>query len=259
MNAPTTDFSPGDLGTASDPYVLLEEVRRAGPVLRSRDTWIVLGHAEVLAVLRSPAARSGFIGEFYRSFLPRGAAHDEMSHRINFLDPPDHTRVRALVAKAFTPRRTAALEPYVTSASRRLLEPMAGESTVDLLAAFSHQVPSLVISELLGVPVEDRDRLTALSDRVSLLLSGIGLDEQKIATALAAADEMHAYLRDLLAERRREPHDDLLSALLAVEENAERLSEPELLSLAATLYSAGHRTTRDLFSNGLAVLLSDSP
>jgi len=257
MTVSATDFNPSDLGRVPDPYALLEEMRRGGSVLRSRDTWIVLGHAEALSVLRSPAARSGFIGAFYRSFLPPGAAHDEMSHRINFLDPPDHTRVRALVAKAFTPRRTAELEPYVESASRRLLEPLAGRPTVDLLTAFAHQVPSLVISELLGVPVEDRDRLTALSDRVALLLSGIGLDEHKIATALAAAEEMHAYLRALVAERRREPRDDLLSALLAVEDNAEKLSEPELLSLAATLYSAGHRTTRDLFSNGLAVLLAD--
>ena len=217
----------------------------------------MLGHAEVLALLRASAARSGFIGAIYRDALPPGAARDEMSHRINFLDPPDHTRVRKLVAKAFTPRRVAGLRPYVIALCRELLAPHDGDAVIDLVAAFAHQVPSLVISELLGVPPADRDLLTALSDRVSALLGLAGLEAAKRDDAVAAAEEMHAHLRALVALRRRDPRDDLLSALLAVEEDHERLSESELLSLAATLYSAGHRTTRDLFSNGLAALLRE--
>ncbi len=255
MTIPTTDFGPGDLATAHDPYALLASVRERGRVLRGPGSWVVLGHAEALAVLRAGAARSGFIADIYRRTLPAGAARDEMSHRINFLDPPDHTRVRKLVAKAFTPRRVAALRPYVMELSRALLAPHEGDATIDLITAFAHQVPSLVISELLGVPPEDRDLLTTLSDRVSALLGLAGLDPARRDDAVAAAEQMHRYLRELLALRRHEPRDDLLSALLAAEEDHERLSESELLSLAATLYSAGHRTTRDLFSNGLSVLL----
>lgn len=257
MTIPTTDFGPGDLATARDPYALLAAVRERGRVLRGPGSWVVLGHAEVLAVLRSSAARSGFIAAIYRQSLPPGAARDEMGHRINFLDPPDHTRVRKLVAKAFTPRRIAALRPYVVALCGELLATRDPDATIDLIATFSHQVPSLVISELLGVPPEDRDLLTSLSDRVSALLGLAGLDASRRDDAIAAAEQMHGYLRELLAARRRDPRDDLLSALLAVEEDRERLSESELLSLAATLYSAGHRTTRDLFSNGLAVLLRD--
>ncbi len=184
-----------------------------------------------------------------------------MAHRINFLDPPDHPRVRTLVAKAFTPRRSESLEPYVRDLAGSLAADLAvrlgdGE-TVDLIAAYSHQVPSRVISELLGVPVADRDRLTDLADRVSALLGLAGLDAEKLGAAVAAAEEMHGYLGALFEERRRRPADDLVSALLAVEDEGRRLAPAEMLSLAATLYSAGHRTTRDLFSNGMAVFLAD--
>lgn len=226
-------------------------------MLRSSGSWLVLGHAEATTLLRSSATRSGFIADLYRELLPPGAARDEMAHRVNFLDPPDHTRVRRLVAKAFTPRRVAALQPYVAALCEQLLRPLAGARDLDLIAAFSHQVPSLVISELLGVPTADRDRLTTLSDRVSDLLGLRANLERGPGGAIAAAESLHEYLRALIAERRRTPTDDLLSALLAAEEDNERLREEELLSLAATLYSAGHRTTRDLFSNGLAALLPE--
>jgi hypothetical protein len=253
----TTGFTLADLVDATEPYALLAAARATGRVLRSTGSWIVLGHAEATALLRSTATRSGFIADLYRQILPAGAARDEMGHRVNFLDPPDHPRVRRLVAKAFTPRRVEALKPYVARRCRELLTPLAQARDVDLISAFAHPIPALVISELLGVPVADRDRLTVLSDRVSDLLGLRATLAGGLDGAIAAAEEMHAYLRALLARRRREPADDLLSALLAAEEDDERLSEPELLSLAATLYSAGHRTTRDLFSNGLAALLPD--
>jgi cytochrome P450 len=257
MAAPTTEFSPGDLARAPDPYALLGSVRAAGPVLRSANSWIVTGHAEAEQVLRCPAARSGFIAELYRSLLPPGAAREELGSRINFLDPPDHQRVRRLVSKAFTPRRIEGLRPFVERLCRELLAKLPADEPVDLVEGFAHAVPSLVISELLGVPVAERHRLTALADRVAALLGLAGLDPARLAAAVEAAEEMHATLRALVEERRRVPREDLLSALLAAEEDRERLSESELLSLAATLYSAGHRTTRDSFSNGLATLLGE--
>ncbi len=254
MSAPATSFSPTDLARAKDPYASLAELRALGTVLRGSGSWLVLGHAEAMALLRSSAARTGFIGQLYRDALPAGAARDELSHRINFLDPPEHTRVRRLVHKAFTPRRVNELRPFVEALCRELLAPLRSEACFDLIPRYAHPVPALVISELLGVPPGDRERLTELSERVSLLLGLGGLDSTSKSDALAAAEEMHAYLRDLLEQRRKRPADDLLSALLAVDDH-ERLSEAELLSLAATLYSAGHRTTRDSFTNGLAALL----
>lgn len=252
---PHVDFAPTDLSHLDDPYPRLAALRRVAPVVRLESGfWAVSGYEAAMEVFRQRGAASGPIAQRYLASLPPGAARDEMSHRINFLDPPDHPRVRGLVSKAFTPRRVADLLPWIAATAERLLDGLDGAPTVDLLAGFAHQLPSLVISELLGVPSADRDQLTAWSDAVAPLL-GLELSDADRARALAASEAFHAYLGALLDARRRQPGDDLLSALLAAEEDGERLSRTELLSLAATLYSAGHRTTRDLFSNGLSVLL----
>lgn len=252
------DFEPTDLAQCADPYALLAEVRRTAPVARLRNgMWAVTGYGSVMEAFRHPACASGPIALRYLEGLPAGAARDEMSNRINFLDPPDHTRVRGLLSRAFTPRRVASLMPWMRATAEGLLDDLDGERDVDLLHAFAHQLPSLVISELLGVPSGDRDQLTAWSDAVAPLL-GFGLGAAERDGAVAASEAFHSYLGALLEERRRQPGDDLLSALLDAEENGERLNRVELLSLAATLYSAGHRTTRDLFANGMAVLLGDA-
>lgn len=257
MTLMKTEFNPAKLAEADDPYALLAQVRNEGAVVHSPSYWFVTRYHEANTLLRSPHALTGFIGRAYRGLLPPGAAREEMSHRINFLDPPDHTRVRKLVSQAFTPRRVRELRPQIESICRERLAAIDARpgQTVDLIANFTHQVPSLVISAMLGVPVEDRDRLTVLADRVASLLVMTTLTPEKLQDAVDAAEELHAYLRDLMEKRRADPRDDLLSALLAAEEDGRNLSESELLSLAATLYSAGHRTTRDLFSNGLSVLL----
>ncbi len=250
-------FEPTDLAHLADPYPALAELRRVGPIVRLQSGfWAVTGYEAAMDVFRQRACASGPIAQRYVVGLPPGAARDEMSHRINFLDPPDHTRVRGLVSKAFTPRRVAGIIPWIAATAERLLDELDAERELDLLHRFAHQVPSLVISELLGVPSADRDQLTAWSDAVSPLL-GLELSDAERAGALQASEAFHAYLGRLLEARGREPGDDLLSALLAAEENGERLSRVELLSLAATLYSAGHRTTRDLFTNGMSVLLGD--
>jgi pimeloyl-[acyl-carrier protein] synthase len=255
MTKREASFELGMLKNSEDPYALLAAARQDGPIQRSGGSWMIFGHAEATQLLRSSSTRSGFIADGYRGRLPPGAAREEMANRVNFLDPPRHGRVRGLIGKAFTPRRTSELRPFVKNITRGLLEPLPTDQHVDLIHDYAHEVPSLVISELLGVPIEHRDRLTDLSEKVSRLL-GTGIEGDELQNALEAAEEMHETLRGLIDERRQHPEDDLLSALLAAEEADERLTESELLSLAATLYSAGHRTTRDLFSNGLAEMLS---
>lgn len=249
------DFRLSDLRNSSDPYRLLEQARAVGgPVGRAGGVWLVLGHAEATSLLRSSSTSSGFVASMYRAMLPPGAAADEMSHRINFLDPPRHTRVRRVVSKAFTPRRVSGLRPFLERTCRESLEALlrTGDE-VDIVSGYAHEIPSLTISELLGVPAEDRSELTALSQRVSNLL-GLRAD-MNVDQECAAAERLHAYLLAQIEERRRDPRDDLLGALLEAEDEGDRLTQVEVLSLAATLYSAGHRTTRDLFSNGLAALL----
>jgi len=250
-------FDPGDLDHAADPYPVLAELRATGSVALLDSGFVaVTGHEAALEALRHPRCGTSPIAARYLDGLPEGAARDEMSHRINFLDPPDHPRVRGLVAKAFTPRRVTALGPWMRDTAEGLLDRLPGVGPFDLLAEYAHQLPSLVISEMLGVPPADREALTGFSDRTAPLL-GVRVEEGERDQAIAAAEEFHGYLSALLDARRRSPGDDLLSALLAAEDDGERLQRVELLSLAATLYSAGHRTTRDLFTNGMSVLLTE--
>ncbi|MBI1784921.1 cytochrome P450 [Candidatus Sumerlaeota bacterium] len=250
-------FHPTDLDHLQDPYPVFARLRAEAPIQKlDSGFWAVTGYGAAMEVLKNSACRSGPIALRYLAGLPEGAARNEMGHRINFLDPPSHTRLRGLVSKAFTARRIAALRPWLEETAGRLLDELAGAEEFDLIDRFAHQLPSLVISELLGVPAGDRDRLTAFSDAVAPLL-GVSLTESAKSRAVAAAEEFHEYLGALLEDRKRNPGDDLLSALLAAEEAGEKISHVELLSLAATLYSAGHRTTRDLFANGMSVLLSE--
>lgn len=250
-------FDPSELATLADPFPRYAELRESGPVVELAHGFVgVFTHAAATSVLRDPRGGSGMLALRYEATLPPGALRDEMTHRINFLDPPDHPRVRALVSRAFTPRRIDALRPWIDKTARDLvgaLEP-DDEGVVELFAGFVHDLPSLVVSELLGVPIADRDRLTNWSDAVTPVF-GTSIARADLERALGAAEEMRAYMEWLATQRRSDPGDDLLSALLAVSEGDERLSHLELMSLVTTLYSAGHRTTRDLFGNGVDLVL----
>ena len=191
MSSSASPFQLSDLKNSQNPYSLFEAARAGGSVQKSGGPWLVFGHAEGTELLRSSTTRSGFIADLHRNRLPAGAARDEMTHRINFLDPPQHTRVRKLVSKAFTPRRTTMLRPFIERISRGLLDSISYEKPVDLIRAYAHEVPSLVISELLGIPVVYRDRLTALSESVARLLSAES-DKNEVNEAIEAAEGIHA-------------------------------------------------------------------
>lgn len=251
--APQIDLS--DLAEADDPVSLYAELRSHNPVTRlPSGFWAVTGYTATVDALRSPDLTSGPIGSLYHDRLPPGAARDELANRINFLDPPDHPRVRRLVSKAFTPRRVAELRPWIERTAQQLAERLRGREHFDLVGEFAHELPSLVISELLGVPIDDRGRLTALADAVTPLLSA-SPDDGDVAAAVDAARAMHEEIDRWLDDRRNARRDDLISGLLDAEDEGARLSSAELHSLIATLYSAGHRTTRDSFVNGMIGLL----
>lgn len=254
-----TRFEPASLIGMDDPYPVFRALRDAAPVLPLANGFIaVTGYEAIDAVFRDGHFTSGLIAERYRQALPPGAARDELSHRINFLDPPDHPRVRGLVSRAFTPGRVRDLRPWVEREAESLLDDLVdrgGGAAVDLRRDFAHLLPSAVISELLGVPLADRDQLTAWTEDVTPLL-GVQVPPAARDRALEASERFASYASALLDQRRREPGDDLLTAFVAVDDGHERLSREELLSLVVTLYSAGHRTTRDLFTNGLFALLA---
>ncbi|MFF3324030.1 cytochrome P450 [Streptomyces sp. NPDC002889] len=247
---------PADIERRRDPYPWLDRLRRSGPVQRVElrgggHAWLVTRYDDVLAATAhpslssdprtpgspaSPSARPGGDGRRPPSMLTT--------------DPPDHTRLRQLVSRAFTPRRVAALRPRVQQIADGLLDAVAPLGRADLIADFALPLPVAVICELLGVPFEDRARFSRWSAE---MLS------PPVAPAVAAAAEqaradLGEYLCGLVVRKRAEPADDLLTALAAAgEEN--RLSDAELAGTAILLLVAGHETTVGLIGTGALLLL----
>ena len=168
-----------------------------------------------------------------------------------FADPPDHTRLRALVSQAFTPRRIAAMDGRIQTIAEALLARPLATGHMDLIADFALPLPVAVISELLGIPPADRADVAQWSQAI-ISPGSRGLTYRARKRALRAFAD---YLRDLFALRLAEPQDDLISDLVRAEEAGERLSEPELFSMVALLLVTGHETTVNLIGNGALALL----
>jgi cytochrome P450 len=170
-------------------------------------------------------------------------------------DPPDHTRLRALVQKAFTPRMIDQLRPRIVTVVAELLDRMAErQGPVDLIAEFAYPLPVVVIAELLGVPAEDRVKFQEWSALLAASVDPL-ISSELMDRVTWAREALHAYLREIIAERRQQPRSDLISALVAVEERGDVLSEPELVVMCTLLLVAGHETTVNLIGNGVLALL----
>jgi cytochrome P450 len=244
--------------TLPDPYPVLAGLREASPFAELDGAFVVTGrHADIAAVLRDPNASS----ERNRSRLPADPPRRE-NPRPSFLslDPPDHTRLRRLVAKAFTPRRIALLEPRIREITAGLLAAAASARQLEVVSQLAYPLPVRIISELLGVPVEDHPRFAGWSARLAHSLQpGFGLSPEealsRAESTQAASDEFAGYFRGLIAARRAHPADDLLSALVRAEDNGEMLTEDELIATCVLLLVAGHETTVGLISNAILALL----
>ena len=162
-------------------------------------------------------------------------------------DPPDHTRLRALVSQAFNIRQVERLEPRIQAIANDLIDGFQAKGEVDLMDAFAFPLPIIVICELLGIPVKDRDKFRAWSHAF------VGIANEH--TAAGSLYDFVAYIGNIIAERREAPTEDLISALVQAEEDGEQLSEQELFSMIALLIVAGHETTVNLIGNGMAALL----
>ncbi|MCP2341060.1 cytochrome P450 [Actinomadura rupiterrae] len=252
---PEIDFNPFDPAYRADPYPYYRRLRENAPVFRTPlGHWLLSRHADCAAVLRDPR-----FGHGSPQLLDGNTFRRPVNGRARpfiLLDPPEHTRLRSLVNKAFTPRTVARLAGRVRELCDGMLDDLVGAGEVDFIDRFAYRLPVTVISEMLGVPEADRD---AVRDLSSLVARGVDPDFQHSPEAIAERDAAFArfdeYFGGLLAERRRAPGDDLLSALAAVQEQGERLTEPELLTTCILLYVAGHETTMDLLGNGLLALL----
>jgi cytochrome P450 len=259
VDGPEVDQLLGELTTMmgrADPYPRYSRLRELSGIVRAPDgALVVTGYEDCSTVVRDP--RFAHLPRELLAFIGFADWADHPSLRQLFtsmltINPPDHTRLRRLVSGAFTARRVQALRPAVERMVDELLDPLAGE--VDFIDAFAFPLPVNVIGELLGVPAEDRAQFKSLVHDWTQLLETITPDT--VERADPAAVTMRAYLADLVAQRRRQPAGDLISALIAVEEAGEQLTEDELLTTAALLFGAGFETTTNLLANGLYALLN---
>lgn len=243
----------------ADPHPVYRAMRAASPVLASTvedDTYLLTGFAECESILRDPRWSSN-----PKHRTPADADVDirtamsfSDANILLFIDPPDHTRIRKLMSRAFTPRSVEQLRPKVQAIVDELLDGVAERGGAEVVSEIGYTVPVTVICELLGVPVADRDRFGPWSSDASRLLDGV-LDEETTNRGLMGAMQIIAYLGDLIAERRAEPRDDLLSALVHAEDDGVGLSEEELRLNTLLLFVAGHETTMNLIGNGMYALL----
>ncbi len=252
----------GDWGSEvrDDPFPHFADARRRCPVQRARlvdghDAYVVLGHA----ASRQALAHGGISKDMAAALetdpdvVAEGLPGPAFSRHMLNVDPPDHRRLRGLVARAFTPARVAALEPAIRAIANDLLDALADpahpHAAVDLVAGFAGPLPFQVIGELLGIPSEDRRRL---HDWFATLLDGWEGDPPP--AAVAASDGIVGYLGDLVDAKRRTPAGDLVSVLVEAS-GGDRLTRQEVLSSLFQLVVAGHDTTTSLIGNGVVALL----
>jgi cytochrome P450 len=263
-----TFFNPFDPDFRNDPYQQYARILEEAPTHQSPlGGWVLSRYADIEKVLRNPrTTMGGVLNPTEREQLLRAQGIWEiwensavpvfMDNAILFADPPDHTRLRSLMSKAFTPRAIEALRPHIQVLVDALLDEMARTGEADLVTDLAFPLPALVICEMLGVPTEDRDPLKVWSAAAARLLDPL-TDIATFSEAAEALAGFNAYFSALVAERRRQPRDDLLSALIAAEEDGQRLSDDELFTNMTFLFGAGHETTQNLIGNAVLALMDN--
>jgi len=255
-------YDPFDRRLRSDPYPVFERLRERAPAFRSHlfDGYVFTRYDDVLAVLSdrrfsADESNSPSFERMVERMRRNGLLESDERIPPSMLrsDAPVHTRLRKLVSRAFTPRSIRKQQSRIEDIVREHLDLVAERGEMELIRDLAYPLPVIVIAELLGVPAEDREQFKHWSDEVVL---GLGFNTQAEARrSRAASKELTAYLRQIAGQRRRDPHDDLISSLLLVEEEGDRLTEDEILGVCTLILIAGHETTTKLIGNGVLALL----
>ncbi|OMC56916.1 cytochrome [Mycobacterium sp. IS-836] len=242
-------LDPYDYDFHEDPYPYYKRLRDDAPLYRNEELefWALSRHQDVLHGFRNSTTLSNRDGVSLDP-VSRGP-HASKTMSFLAMDDPAHLRLRTLVSKGFTPRRIRELEPRVTELAVQHLDAMlekAGSGTVDYVAEFAGKLPMDVISELMGVPLADRDRIRAMADGVMHREDGVN---DVPASAIEASINLIVYYQQMIAERRKQPTEDLTSALLAAEIDGDRLTDEEILGFMFLMVIAGNETTTKLLAN----------
>lgn len=264
---PTAVVEPDDdmLGgeRLADPYPYFAAMLEQDPVHWNEKyrAWFLHKHADVLWALRNPAFSSDRVVPVFEKHLSpekraaRKPTLDVLRHWMVFLDPPDHTRLRKLVMPAFSPKAVARMRPRVEEVVRDTLAELDGKETFDFVRDFAYPIPAIVVAELIGVPVEDRDKFKKWSDDILTLVFGAQGQADRRELAQQGLIELTDYLRDLIARIRLDPGDDIISSLVRAGDVEPPLTDDEIVSTCALLVFGGHETTTNLIANGTRQLL----
>lgn len=260
---PTLDHDWLTPAFLADPYPLYHRLRSEAPVYWSErlSSWILTRYSDVVAALREPGRLSNagrmaaLLDKLPETLRPNlELLYQHYSVGLIFSNPPDHTRLRALVTKAFTPAMVERMRPRIQKVVSELLDAVESRGAMDVIADFAYPLPATVICEMLGLPQSDRPQFRRWSDDIIGLL-GAGADAERAERGQRSLRDLREYYRHIIGERRNRPGEDLISALIHAHEQGQRLSEAELLSTSVTLLTAGQETTTSLIANGLLALL----
>jgi cytochrome P450 len=255
-------YLPNDPGILADPFPLYRTMRDEDPAHWSPllKAWVLTRYEDVKRVCLDANMSSDRLRPFFAT-LPSAEA-GRVSELIRYLtlwmvfrDPPEHTRLRRLAAKVFNVRSINVLRPRIEALAGWLLDRIGEGEEFDFISQLAGPLPALVIMDMLGVPREELPLLKRLSDEMALFIGSTRDSPEKYSRAEAATRDMAALFRGLIAARRKRPAQDLLTELMAVEEEGERLSDDELVATCVILLFAGHETTTHHIANGLAALL----
>ncbi|MFI6638745.1 cytochrome P450 [Streptomyces sp. NPDC050504] len=257
-------FDPWSPRFVADPYPVYAELRARGRVHWFEPTrqWLVPHHADVSALLRDRRLGRAYRHRFTHEEFGRTAPPPEHEpfhvlndHGMLDLEPPDHTRIRRLVSKAFTPRTVERLRPYVHRLAGELVDGLVADGGGDLLTALAEPLPVAVIAQMLGVPESERAPLRPWSAAICGMYE-LNPSRETAQRAVRASLEFSEYLRGLVAARRKAPGDDLISGLIAAHDGGDALTEQELVSTCVLLLNAGHEATVNATVNGWHALFA---
>jgi cytochrome P450 len=257
-----TVFSPAVL---QDPYPTYAQLHREGPlhyveVAPNAFAWAIVGHAECSAIAKDPRC-SAKRSQKLLAPLPveRRAEFRELAHMFGlwmiFMDPPEHTRLRKLLNKGFSPAAVEGLRKRVESIVERMLAQLPPGSDVDLMSAFANAIPVRMIMEMLGIPAELHDTLVDRSNTIARFRGSPNPTVEQAEQAQKALRNLMDFFQEVVADRRRNKGTDLISLLIDIEEQGDVLTEEELYAQCTALLFAGHETTRNLIGNGMYALL----
>jgi pimeloyl-[acyl-carrier protein] synthase len=255
----------------TNPYPAYHVIRKLDPVhwSESWQSWFITRYEDVALVLKDTRFSVGQVQNFSNRLTYEGhsdadpavvrPALDRIERWLEsfllFTDPPAHTRLRALISKAFTPRSVEQLGPVIQDRVDRLLDPLSDGSTIDLMSAVAIPLPVMTIADFLGSRPDDYQQLAGWSHDLASFLGNDRLTPPVVQRSLESLEGMAGYFRELMQQRRREPQSDLMSRLLQAQHEGSSLTEGEILSMCILLFGAGHDTTTNFIGNGLLALL----